>query len=564
MTPKLPITAWFAIALATTVALIYCRAWLYRAFRRSRFLVRFISSYVLIRRRRWFNTSLTVLQILLCLAYLVVNGLCILLYSKWNSKWNFPEIARRCGIMASINMVPLFTAGRPSIVVTLLGLPLHVHHLLHYWMGLVSISLGILHLVFVYFSGAIEGHPTTSGALTIAGLGCILGLSLTPLRLWKYEIFLKSHHFLGVLSVGGLLWHVIIAKGLDFWPLSLPLTSIFFWAVGLILFLHNLRIRSQEVEISKFHRVRDIGSFSCREADVVRIEIKLRSPETVRPGQFVYLRFRDFYFSDKIQTHPFMISWWESALDSPKAQSLTLLVQPVNGLTRRLSSKTFLQDVSFDGPLGLNLHLESYDNVFLAVKGIGIAGVLSYAKHLIELETYIKGPRITPRKVDLYWELEDNSQEEWAGPLLRKLQIKNDALKVRLLQLWCYFPSNQTREPFVELYYPNGVPREDFQYFYPDSKCFYKIEDAIKEVAKFSSGRSIVVACGVSKFVDQVRKKTRNAMSPAGILDFVETEYRPRSEPPKQLAKWPHRPTISGPIPTTEKDMSKSKRVTFI
>jgi NAD(P)H-flavin reductase len=47
--------------------------------------------------------------------------------------------------------------------------------------------------------------------------------------------------------------------------------------------------------------------------------------------------------------------------------------------------------VSFDGPLGQNLQLEKYDNVFLAVKGIGIAGVLSYAKHLVELESSLPG-----------------------------------------------------------------------------------------------------------------------------------------------------------------------------
>ncbi len=136
-----------------------------------------------------------------------------------------------------------------------------------------------------------------------------------------------------------------------------------------------------------------------------------------------------------------MISWWD--LDNInqrekdgvlEARRLTMLVRPVNGLTRRLSSKSFLEGVSFDGPLGQNLRLEKYDNVFLAVKGIGIAGVLSYAKHLVELESRLPdNRRITPRKLDLYWELEDNSQEEWAGPFLRKLQLKNDAVFIHPL-----------------------------------------------------------------------------------------------------------------------------------
>jgi predicted ferric reductase len=238
------------------------------------------------------------------------------------------------------------------------------------------------------------------------------------------------------LSIGALLWHIIIAEAAELRKLVFPLVSVFFWLINLIPFLLNLRIRSEEVDISKFYRDRAIGQHNYREVDIIRIDIKLKHPIIIKPGQYVYLRVRNSYISDKVQSHPFMISWWgpayninQSKDDVPKAQSLTMLVQPVNGLTRRLSSKTFLQGVSFDGLLGHNLQLEKYDNVFLAVKGIGIAGVLSYAKHLVELESSPPGNRrITPRKVDLYWELEDNSQEQWAGPFLRELQLKNDTV----------------------------------------------------------------------------------------------------------------------------------------
>jgi predicted ferric reductase len=239
------------------------------------------------------------------------------------------------------------------------------------------------------------------------------------------------------LSIGALLWHVIIAEGTELKTLVLPLVSVSLWVISFIPFLHNLRKRSQEVEISQFYRVRTNGRRNYRELDVIRIDVKWKNPVIIKPGQFVYLRVQDFYLSDRVQTHPFMISWWGPAYNInqlkndgvPEAQSFTLLVQPVNGLTRRLSSKTFVESVSFDGPLGQNLQLEKYDNVFLAVKGIGIAGVLSYAKHLVELESSLPDKRrITPRKVDLYWELEDNSQEQWAGPFLRELQLKNDAV----------------------------------------------------------------------------------------------------------------------------------------
>jgi hypothetical protein len=80
-----------------------------------------------------------------------------------------------------------------------------------------------------------------------------------------------------------------------------------------------------------------------------------------------------------------------------------MLVRPINKLTRQLSSKTFLEGVSFDGPLSQDLQLEKYYNVFLAIKGISIANVLLYAKHLVELKSTLPDKRrITPKKLNLY------------------------------------------------------------------------------------------------------------------------------------------------------------------
>ena len=65
----------------------------------------------------------------------------------------------------------------------------------------------------------------------------------------------------------------------------------------------------------------------------------------------------------------------------------------------------------------------------------------------------------------------------------------------RLLQLWCYFPSEKTSEPLLELYDPDqpGQLRKDFQYFYTSSKSYMKLSDAISIVAARSAGQSIVV-----------------------------------------------------------------------
>jgi hypothetical protein len=95
-------------------------------------------------------------------------------------------------------------------------------------------------------------------------------------------------------------------------------------------------------------------------------------------------------------------------------------------------------DLLLDGPYGRNLKLWNYETVILVAKGVGIAGILSYALDLLShrnINTGFTGSslfrrkrgRDSTRKVAILWVLEDNAQEEWAAPgfnVLRNLDIK--------------------------------------------------------------------------------------------------------------------------------------------
>ena len=252
-------------------------------------------------------------------------------------------------------------------------------------------------------------------------------------------MFLKLHYLLAAVSLGGLLWHVI---GVDPTKVIFPILLASLWLLGFVPYLYSWRIRSRDVQIKKFYRERTIGQHTYREIDIVRVDIELMHPVAIKPGQYVYLRVRgrDFHLSDKFQTHPFMITWWDSMESTPriqdvsgsKAPSITILIQPANGLTRRISNTEFLQGVSFEGPSGHSLPLEEYENVALVAKGIGLAGILSYAKHIIDLKYDPKRKReVLTRKLDLYWELDDNSQEDWGGPFLKDLQSQSKTVRSR-------------------------------------------------------------------------------------------------------------------------------------
>jgi hypothetical protein len=96
---------------------------------------------------------------------------------------------------------------------------------------------------------------------------------------------------------------------------------------------------------------------------------------------------------------------------------------PKAGLTASLANAVSVRGLTFDGPYGQNLHVENYYNVLLVAKGIGISGVLAYAKRLVTWTAHSLHKRLViTRKLEVYWELDDNSEEEWVGPFLRKLQ----------------------------------------------------------------------------------------------------------------------------------------------
>jgi hypothetical protein len=146
-----------------------------------------------------------------------------------------------------------------------------------------------------------------------------------------------------------------------------------------------------------------------------------------------------------------MITWWDplseahpsasavsaGSLDEtvcPKAAKLHFLIESQDGLTSRLAQRRSIKSVYFTGPYGQNLHLDNYENVILVAQGIGIAGILPYALHLSKRRfhrntAYQRG--LATRRVDIFWLLEENSQENWASEYLSLLQSM-DKEKVRM------------------------------------------------------------------------------------------------------------------------------------
>jgi NAD(P)H-flavin reductase len=143
------------------------------------------------------------------------------------------------------------------------------------------------------------------------------------------------------------------------------------------------------------------------------LEVRLQRPMRIRPGQYVYLSFSDMGTRRHLQSHPYMISWWD---DSIKAMSLSFLIKPQSGISADLVARNSVRSIIIDGPYGKDHHLEDYETVVLIAKGIGIAGILSHIRHMIyrraskdkDHEAYRRG--LITRKIDVFWVIENNSQ----------------------------------------------------------------------------------------------------------------------------------------------------------
>ena len=256
---------------------------------------------------------------------------------------------------------------------------------------------------------------------------------------------------LALTVLGGVIWHILPG---EFMKLLFPTISISLW---LILTLYRLaRIyRNRGSYVSSYHSVVESGD---QEFGVIRVNVQVPKHKAFKPGEYLHLYFTSLRWRYRFQSHPFMITWYEDGKETVDGKefdvtNLTFLIQPRSGLTERLGRELQLSELSsgkaefrnsilFDGPYGQHLHLERYETVMLVAKGIGITGVLPYAgylmqrnyhdakiKELLRLESTPNKDdlrnslrRDATRKVDLFWELELNRQEEWVSDHLRALQ----------------------------------------------------------------------------------------------------------------------------------------------
>jgi len=241
----------------------------------------------------------------------------------------------------------------------------------------------------------------------------LLLLSHPFLRKPSYEIFLRLHQSLAVLSAFSIWQHLGLKT---IWPKSYVFPQlyvyIFTWAFFCtFLFLLGATAYRNWPLKSGYSR-----AYITHVDDAVKIRLKLSKPVKVKPGQYICLWLPTVSLWSFVQTHPFTVTSWSEE----EQESLELLIEPRKGLTQRLlerskANRKARRSLSpclalFTGPHGTSTPVGRYETVLMVASGFGIAAQLPYLKRLIH---GYNACTIETRRVHLVWQLETTGKLQY-------------------------------------------------------------------------------------------------------------------------------------------------------
>jgi hypothetical protein len=229
---------------------------------------------------------------------------------------------------------------------------------------------------------------------------CLLVILSHPLlRRPSYEVFLRTHQALAVLSAYSIWRH-------------LPSDSLFprmyiYISAGLFLstsVVEYVRVLWRNGTFQHGHA----RALVTHADGSVKVSITLSRPLKVEAGQNINLWIPSVSFWSFLQSHPFVVASW-----SHEAQDrLELFVEPRRGLTRDLlyhaqtaeKGATFRsRRVMFSGPHGVSAPVGEYESVFMIATGFGMAALFPYLKKLIHC---YQTRKVCTRQIRVIWQMQ--------------------------------------------------------------------------------------------------------------------------------------------------------------
>lgn len=139
-------------------------------------------------------------------------------------------------------------------------------------------------------------------------------------------------------------------------------------------------------------------------SEAVQLNLVLKRPWKVAPGQYVYLTIPRLakHKMGPLQAHPYTVAWIETD-EGTNQQTASFLIQCRRGFSSDVRQCVDGSSVILDGPYGGKQKLDHYDKVLFMASGIGIAAHLMHIRHLL-LSHDNQSARV--RRITLIWFLD--------------------------------------------------------------------------------------------------------------------------------------------------------------
>ncbi|RPA85313.1 hypothetical protein BJ508DRAFT_317327 [Ascobolus immersus RN42] len=485
------------------------------------------------------GTLPTRLQTLMLTLYLASNVCYCTLMLDWRQP-TAPLVAEfrgRTGVMAVVNMIPLFLlAGRNNPLIPLLGFSFDTYNLLHRWMGRMVVIESVAHTAAwtvnkVAASGwsgvwdKVQHSPfIITGVIGTLAMIFLMMHSLSSIRHAFYETFLVCHQLVAAMAVIAIYYHIKIDQ--------LPQMKYFIWVIFLWAFDRAVRLARI------FYR--NIGTaitdvtIEALPGDACRVEIACRRPWTFTPGAHLYLYLPTLSFW---QSHPFSIAWCDDKVDddfirqdSEASEKPIVSVEPSTMKTRRkmyliIHRKKGMTNSLYEraskapgrkirvkgfaeGPYGGLHNFDSYGTVVLVAGGVGITHMISYIKPLIE---GINERRIATRKIVLVWTVREREQLEWIRPWMDVILAMKNRREILKILLFVTRPKTSVETVSSSSSVQLIPSRPNFDTIFEN-----ELADRV--------GATAVTVCGGGSISDAVRSSVRKRLD-RNTIDFVEESF---------------------------------------
>ena len=208
-----------------------------------------------------------------------------------------------------------------------------------------------------------------------------------------YEWFPRSHLLLTAVVLVALRFHLSSKKLV---ARSFFLGGIFLWTVVTV--LHWVYFTFRNIASGRIlAKARVMGL-----PGALKVAVNVPRPWHVKAGQYIFLSIPAAEITSVLQSHPFMIVWWERDMDG---LTIFLLMDPTRKFAKKLDGHQNKKLVSLiDGPYGLEHNFGEYGTVLMFATGLGVAGHMLYIRDLV---SGYNSCDVSTRRIVLIWQVDD-------------------------------------------------------------------------------------------------------------------------------------------------------------